>query len=58
MDTHRRRASLSAKWPALAALKTDDQDRLWVTTIISGLSQYRWFVFESYGEARRYKLNY
>jgi len=49
MDTHRRRASFSAKWPALAALETDDQDRLWVATIISGVSQYRWFVFKSSG---------
>ncbi|MBD3617347.1 MAG: hypothetical protein HUJ22_12335 [Gracilimonas sp.] len=53
-DTHRRRAirraSLPAKWPALAALKTDDQDRLWVATIISDLSQYRWFVLEPSGE--------
>lgn len=53
-DTHRRRAirraTLPAKWPALATLKTDDQDRLWVATIISDLSQYRWFVFESSGE--------
>lgn len=53
-DTHRRRAirraSLPAKWPALAAIKTDDQDRLWVATIISDLTQYRWFVLDSSGE--------
>lgn len=54
-DTHRRRAirraSLPATWPALAAMKIDDKDRLWVATIIPDLSQYRWFVLEPSGEA-------
>lgn len=53
-DTHRRRAirraSLPDTWPALAMMKTDDQDRLWVATIISDLSKYRWFVLEPTGE--------
>ena len=53
-DTHRRRAirraSLPATWPALAAMKIDDKDRLWVATIISDLTQYRWFVLEPSGE--------
>ncbi|MEX2477149.1 MAG: hypothetical protein WD357_01855 [Gracilimonas sp.] len=45
-----RRASLPDTWPALADIKTDDQDRLWVAAIIPNLNKYRWYVLESSGE--------
>lgn len=45
-----RRASLPEKWPALAEMFIDDEDRIWVAAIISDLNKYRWYVFESSGE--------
>jgi hypothetical protein len=47
-DVHKRRAIRGAKlpdtWPAIAKLKIDDEDRLWVATIVHDFKQYRWFV--------------
>ncbi|MDR9418466.1 hypothetical protein [Gracilimonas sp.] len=45
-----RRADLPEKWPALSKILIDDEDRLWVATIVNDLNTYRWYVMEPSGE--------
>jgi hypothetical protein len=41
---------LPASWPALNDLLVDDENRLWVSTIVEDFDVYQWWVLEETGE--------
>ena len=43
-------ASFPERWPALNALLVDDQNRLWVSTIVENLDVYEWWVLTQTGD--------
>lgn len=42
--------NLPTEWPALKSLLADDENRLWVSTIIDDTEVYEWWVLESSGK--------
>ncbi len=45
-----RNQEIPETWPALHTMELDDEERLWVATIIENDSAYQWFVFNMNGE--------
>lgn len=46
----RKAENLPTEWPALKSLLVDDENRLWVSTIVEDMNVYEWWVLESSGE--------
>ena len=42
--------NLPKTWPALAKLKIDDQNRLWVATVVKNMNVYQWWVLNTNGK--------
>jgi len=45
-----REAGLPAAWPTLASILVDDEDRIWISTIIDNREVYEWRVLEPSGK--------
>ena len=45
-----RQGNLPKTWPALLAMKVDDQNRLWISTIVKDTRVYQWWVLDSHGK--------
>lgn len=43
-------ADLPETWPALNDILIDDEERLWISTIVEGFDVYEWWVLEETGE--------
>lgn len=42
--------ALSETWPALNSMQIDDENRLWISTIVEDFDVYEWWVLEESGE--------
>ncbi|MEO9886564.1 MAG: 6-bladed beta-propeller [Balneola sp.] len=42
--------SLPTEWPALKSMQIDNENRLWISTIVGDTSIYEWWVIESSGK--------
>ncbi len=45
-----RNSEIPGTWPALNSMKTDDQNRLWLSTIVEDREVYQWWVMDGDGE--------
>lgn len=45
-----RNSDLPEKWPSFHHLKIDDENRLWISTIVENVEIYEWWVVKSTGE--------
>jgi len=43
-------SELPQRWPAFHALKMDDENRVWISTIVEDFDIYEWWVLEDSGE--------
>lgn len=50
LEMIRQADNLPGHWPALETMFFDDQDRLWVATIVEDFGVYEWWVLKSSGE--------
>ena len=41
---------LPRTWPVLTFMKIDDQDRLWVATVVKNMNVYQWWVLNTNGK--------
>lgn len=46
----RKAENLPTEWPALNSLLIDDENSLWVSTIVEDMNVYKWWVLDSSGE--------
>ena len=51
----RESAEYPEKWPALYSMLIDDQDRIWVSTVIDDEEQFGWWVIGSNATFKRFK---
>ncbi len=42
--------ALPNTWPALSSMQIDDENRLWISTIVEDFNVYEWWVLENTGE--------
>ncbi len=45
-----RNSEIPATWPALISMKSDDHNRLWISTIVEDQDVYQWWVLDENGE--------
>ncbi len=45
-----RQSNIPKTWPALNGMKIDDQNRLWVSTIVKNMNVYEWWVLNQKGK--------
>lgn len=45
-----RNSEIPDTWPALNSMKSDDQNRLWISTIVEDQDLYQWWVLDQNGE--------